>query len=177
MFKFETLLFMNETSKKIKLVSLIVFFLSCSLSVSSQNEITFEYNYDAAGNRITRCVIELKKYEVIDTLQYSGDISDNYNPMEQPQMGNSYDFNISDISISIFPNPVHGLLYVEIQGIKDATQVVSYDILDTGGKSINSGSLNDFINELDFSLLPPSIYFVRLKYGMGVREFKVIKEQ
>lgn len=64
-------------------------------------------------------------------------------------------------TISIFPNPTSSLLHI----ISPVNSVTRYTILDTRGRNVLQGTLND--NSVDVSKLVPGEYFIKIDGGIA----------
>ena len=73
--------------------------------------------------------------------------------------------------IRIYPNPVHDILYVD--GLDDASGLVSFEIINILGQVILSGELS---NEIDISMWSSGIYILNLNVGLQFWSSKIIKE-
>jgi len=72
--------------------------------------------------------------------------------------------------LEIFPNPTDGLLNINNRTNEDINYIV-YSVL---GKTLKTGSLSDFENEINLSSLSEGIYIVRLNQGNSSLHRKVI---
>jgi hypothetical protein len=121
--------------------------------------VTFEYTYDAMGNRIKRKVIEIVE--------------------QTPEMANK-NFKLENVlkeeetlamTIDVYPNPATSYLNIKISEIKDA----SFTMLNTNGQNIASETINQTEYQIQLHTLPPGIYFLKIHNKGVYKEFKVIK--
>lgn len=78
-------------------------------------------------------------------------------------------------NIFLYPNPVKDLLFVDFN--QEPFDNASYQLFDAQGKIIKQGKFNQKKNELDLSLLPQSVYIIRIiQENKNVKAFKVIKK-
>ncbi|MFC4685519.1 T9SS type A sorting domain-containing protein [Epilithonimonas pallida] len=85
------------------------------------------------------------------------------------------DLNNKERNILLYPNPVKDLLWIEFSDKN--YQNSNYTLFDSQGKLIKKGNLNQQKSELDFSLLPSSVYIIRVfQNDQTIKTFKVIKK-
>ena len=127
---------------------------------------TIEYNYDAAGNRVSRQVILLRS-AVVDNQEDS--------IPESPILS-----RIGQEQISIAPNPTRGLLHVSIitqDSDKEETQKELRLLLySTNGALLQDHKFVDLEFILDISDYAPGHYILKLFLGDTSLEFKIIKQ-
>lgn len=81
----------------------------------------------------------------------------------------------SDVSetYKVSPNPASDLLFIDIK--LDIDRTYSYDIMDTQGRILKSGSLNgQGQSTLDITSLPKGMYFINIlneEYSVAVQKF------
>ena len=89
---------------------------------------------------------------------------------ENPNTGvNSF---AEKVSVSVYPNPTHGLLYVELNNYRN--DVVDMMIYDSYGRTVVKHQLQSEKNSYDLSKLAPGAYFVRLQSGDNVISKKIL---
>ena len=116
------------------------------------------YSYDAAGNRVSRTTVILKKPENKDNKNYT-DIN---NPF-------------GDGNIVIAPNPTAGTLYISFNDIEltGNTEITLYDI---SGRIVLNQKVKSNREELDLSNNPAGTYILIIVSGNDKIEYTVIKE-
>ncbi len=78
-------------------------------------------------------------------------------------------------NITLYPNPVKDVLFVDFN--QESYSNASYQLFDVQGKIIREGNLNQKKNELDLSILPQSVYIIRIiQENKQVKSFKIIKK-
>lgn len=78
-------------------------------------------------------------------------------------------------NISLYPNPVKDVLFVDFNEEKFSNS--TYQLYDAQGKLIKNGNFNQKKNELNFSMLPVSVYIIRIfSDNKMVKTFKIIKK-
>ena len=141
-----------------------LFILSFFIVSSSWGaEIAFEY--DAAGNRISRRTITLRSAAVKE-------IPDEKEIEEAPQVFTDV---LAQSTIYIYPNPTKGLLKVEITGNSE-NKPVSLQVYDMNGRILLQESNIVSSLTIDLSNKPAGIYILRLTADNEKNEWKIIKE-
>jgi hypothetical protein len=123
---------------------------------------TVEYEYDVAGNRISRNVIVL--------------YTNTRGVLAQPQPQDSvvYKESLKDFSVRIYPNPTDGLLTVELHNLPEKqTAVIS--LYNTSGKQLLLQRNVEYSTEVNLSNQPQGIYILRIEISGNVSEWKIIK--
>jgi len=103
--------------------------------------------------------------EVSEGVQQSYEIS----ALGTPESG------IVENNISLYPNPVKDVLFVDFN--QESFGNSSYQLFNSQGQMIRQGTLNQKKNELDFRLLPQSLYVIKIiQENQNVKSFKIIKK-
>jgi hypothetical protein len=76
------------------------------------------------------------------------------------------------VSVSVYPNPTHGLLYVELNNWRN--NVIDMMIYDSYGRTVVKQKLQSEHNSYDLSKLAPGAYFVRIQAGDNVLSKKIL---
>jgi hypothetical protein len=76
------------------------------------------------------------------------------------------------ISVSVYPNPTHGLLYIELNNYRN--ELIDMMIYDSYGRTVVKHKLQSENNSYDLSKLAPGAYFVRLQSGNNVMSKKIL---
>lgn len=85
------------------------------------------------------------------------------------------DLDHKERNILLYPNPVKDFLFVDFNDKK--YQDSSYVIFDAQGKLVKKGNLNQQKSELDFSILPSSVYIIQIfQNSQNIKSFKIIKK-
>jgi len=80
--------------------------------------------------------------------------------------------NIPDFEMSVFPNPVHDLLTMQV----DMLPGLQFTLHDVTGVLIERGLVIDERTEIDFSSLAPAIYILRVfDNNQQIRIFQIVK--
>lgn len=128
------------------------------------------YEYDAAGNRVLRKVLELKSFE---TDSNDNILADNisYTQESIPKREVVFEDQIGDVSIRVYPNPTQGELTLQCNASVSGT----YEILSQSGQLLQNGRIVSNISRIDFSSLPSGVYLLRLNMKDKSETWKIIK--
>jgi len=127
-----------------------------------------QYTYDAIGRRTSRNVIVLKSASYISTKDSVG--------LEQAFVpGETYEENLGNQKVIIYPNPTQGQLLVEIQGYEKETNTALY-LFDLSGKLLISRKPANSTMPLDLSGYSVGTYVLKIVLGDKTSEWKIMKE-
>ncbi|MBM2814863.1 MAG: hypothetical protein HW421_1625 [Ignavibacteria bacterium] len=132
-----------------KITLIILFLISKTLVTFSQ---TFQFEYDAAGNRINRHPVPAKQSQ--------------QNPEEQ-KAGN--------ITIKVFPNPTMDFIKVEIEGLPKDSKV-KVEMIDLQGVRFYNDESNNTLYNLDLSRKSAGVYLLNIFIDGKPTYWKIIKE-
>jgi hypothetical protein len=137
--------------------------LICTLNCKAQN--TVSYHYDDAGNRIDRVIV----------LDVSFAATTEASESRTKKKKVSYEEELGQFKVIIYPNPTQGELKVEIQTTEEREQAtfMVYDL--SGSLLINKTSSRD-ITKLDLSPYPLGTYILRVSTGTYRSEWKIVKQ-
>jgi hypothetical protein len=124
------------------------------------------YTYDNAGNRTLR--------EKSVTIRSAETVADS-TAQEAPETA-SFDDMLSDVKITVYPNPTKGALRVDITGgeIPEETRINLYT---TTGVLIRQLRDVSPTNDLDISSQPAGIYFMHIMLDADrISVWRIIKE-
>ncbi len=122
------------------------------------NAQTISYDYDYAGNRISRKVVSLPqsiKGQPVDSV------------LVEDMLGAR--------NILVYPNPTKGALGVEITG-GDWDEDIRLILYNGQGVTFYHAKAQQGINPVDMTAYPKGWYIIRVQAGEKRKEFKVIKE-
>ena len=147
-----------------KKVIVIVGILLASISFSFA-QISVSFDYDNAGNRITR---------TINGMLFLSPPSSGENEVKQQELVHKDLFD--NLEIRIFPNPTHGELRINILGLEE-NQMYHLKVLNLSGKVLKSlENLKDFSHTLNISDFKSGTYLLEIQID-GIPEYwKIIKE-
>lgn len=136
---------------------LFLIFLLYSFHLFSQ----IGFNYDDAGNRISRYIIELKNTEDVDEEVYK-----------------QLNFSISKKrNILVFPNPTKGILTIEIidEELNEDT-LIQMNIYTLKGDLVSSKDYSRKAFEIDLSDKPSGMYLMDIYIGYDKHNFMIVKD-
>ncbi len=143
-----------------KLCNLLFLFAFLSTSLCySQDKIA--YDYDMAGNRISRRIIEL------DSIQQVKQKPKADSTIVQDQL------NFKEIRI--YPNPTPGILRIDISG-EDNKENFQLQLINGNGIVLISQDAIIGSNELNLSTYAKGWYILRVISGDNRKEYKIIKK-
>lgn len=153
--RFCCLLSINRTGMQMVIALLACLFLA--LPAVAQQKVS--YDYDLAGNRISRRIINLQQNAP-------------RNNSGQPQPIKD---ELGERKITIYPNPTKGALTVEIQGGNEKDELRTV-VFDANGKQIINLTLATGSTLLDMNRFPAGWYVLRITAGEKATEYKIIKQ-
>jgi hypothetical protein len=152
--------FMKSLQNRRKIIWFTTVLCAC-LSVNTYAQ-RVVYAYDNAGNRISR-------YPEIVMESSSGEL--------RSETGNeTFEETVAEMKISIYPNPTHGILKVNISGkeIPENAQIHLYTI---NGTLIGQWRNLSVSNTIDISSHPSGNYLMRIVLdNSNVSNWKIIKK-
>ena len=140
-----------------KRISLLLsLLLLCGMGLMAQS-LSYEYDYDQAGNRIRRSVVTLTR----------GDQKGDAIPLFTDELpdGNR---------ITLFPNPTKGVIRFEM-GQPDGV-LGHYRLFDLKGTLLMEGDCESHAFDLDLSGQPNGVYLIEFQNKNKVYSNKIIKE-
>jgi hypothetical protein len=152
---------MKTTLQKM-IITGMVLFMCAMLQAQS---FTATYTYDANGNRILAQVTYLLKSVKLDQSQ------DSLKTTSLDSLGNCI--------VRIYPNPTHGDLIVEIDGVTPdqfSAQGNAIKIWNMQGKMVLDIPVRDSNNPVDLSNIAVGPYVLKLYINGKVKSYKIIKE-
>lgn len=146
----------NHPSIK-RLLTIFIFLTSVIIRINSQ---TISYEYDYAGNRISRKIVSLP-------------------PPPQGAKQHVDSTAVKDMmgerTITVYPNPTRGALGVEING-GDTEEDLRFILFSGQGVQLYNSNAQPGINPIDMTAYPKGWYILQVQAGENMKEFKVIKE-
>ena len=120
--------------------------------------LSYSYNYDAAGNRTTTVVFDLKA---------GGGNLDNAAPTPLT------DLRPDGESILVYPNPTHGTVTIERQ---EGRTIGDYRLTDASGRTLERGTRGESHITLDLSGLGNGVYLFEFSAELKTIHYKIIKQ-
>ena len=148
-------------------ITLLITILTISCTAFAQN---YTYTYDAAGNRIARVVVLPPSKS---TLQNNG--STNQQTEEEIAEEKTLKDKLGSFDLLVYPNPTKGLVIVKISG-KETIESATYNVYDTGGKQVASGTVASSMLLIDLSQQIAGTYNLIVNINCKQQSWKIIKE-
>jgi len=137
------------------------------------SQTTFEYVYDAAGNRTSRAVVILKSATIDTTLHAEGD-SVNQNESVIPRK-NGQSSVIGNTTVTLYPNPTVGIIEVAVEN-EEPQNTVEIWLFDLKGLLLLHKNSSDLITEINLLNQSAGSYIAKIIVNGKVTEWKIIKE-
>jgi hypothetical protein len=129
-------------------------------------EVSIEYAYDNAGNRVKRQTI------IISRNSLKSASADAQEEAEQQPVTSEW----NDIDVNIYPNPTAGDVSVSFTGGFE-TSNIEYKIYNAMGTMMEEGQISSTgRNRLPFSSLKKGVYILILRNGNETKTWKIIKQ-
>lgn len=158
--------------KNIYLAGSIILFLFFPLKSIGQ---TISYSYDNVGNRIEKVII------LGGESKGSGSEKSDKNDLKGPTEPDSLkkeaikDNTFINQSIKIYPNPTEGIIRIEIPADPENNEEIRIIVHDINGKIIMNIPNDALVSEINLSNQSAGIYFLELRKGMKISQWKIIK--
>ncbi|MDR1758426.1 MAG: T9SS type A sorting domain-containing protein [Bacteroidales bacterium] len=140
-------------------VFLVLLFAGNMSSVFAQ--LPRRYDYDEAGNRVLRVVIEMSPKsgkQATDTLAHPA----------------SYEEQVGTVKFTVFPNPTSGIVTLQMQE-DTALPAGNIMVCNMTGQVLLQQSLTEARTTLDLAHLPPGTYLLKLFINNTSEVWKIIK--
>lgn len=141
-----------------KKVTLLILLATACISFA-QTPLPIEISYDAAGNRITRKVLQ------ISTMSKGGNYSDSTYYLDQMQ----------SIQMKVYPNPTQGKVYIIMSEVEEDS-LKEIRLYDNQGKLVYKSDGYGNTIEIDISSYPTGYYMVELYVNEEHTTWKIIKQ-
>ncbi len=150
----------------------------------SQSETSFyvEYEYDDAGNRISRTTIEMPKLrdstnnekEFLAEEHYLHEIIESASENSGNDRVLKYETGIADYNIAVYPNPVEDILIINISGTEKIKNA-NIQLICISGKIMYNEIIHDNNKILDFGNIPVGTYILKIFINNKPSEFKIVR--
>lgn len=120
-----------------------------------------QFVYDNAGNRVGRAIV------LASAPKTRGEVGDSIN-------SEIYTDNFAEYHLHVYPNPTHGELRIELQGLP---QNESFHLLISNTSSMIVFERNCVNNPtvVDMTDSPIGIYIMRIQYKSYIKDYKIIR--
>lgn len=152
----------NLKSFSMKIINFFIIpILFCLLgSLSGKAQTTHYFEYDAAGNRSSRSILLFKSVNIENT--------DSLSTLK------TFEDQIGNLKVKIYPNPTQGLLKVEIPVQEEISATIT--VLTIQGALVKKLQVSGAITEIDLRSQSPGVYLMQISIGEAISEWKIIKE-
>ncbi len=137
---------------------------------------TISYSYDNVGNRIEKVIILGGGSK--GSVSEKSDEKDNKEPVKPDTLQKQVikDDTFVNQSIKIYPNPTKGIIRLEIPDNPENSEEIRIIVHDLNGRMILNKPNEALGTEIDLSSQPDGIYILKLKKGMKVSQWKIVKQ-
>lgn len=142
--------------KKVLLIGICL----CSFLLSKGQSVSYEYDYDNAGNRIRSVVVRLDNRSGGET---------NFEKHPSPLT----DMMADGLTMTLYPNPTQGTILFELSGNK---RVGDYVLSDITGRIVEKGCCGHTSLTLDLSNQNDGVYILELFIEKKPRIYKIVKQ-
>jgi YD repeat-containing protein len=144
--------------------------LTLLLGLSASATQRIQYNYDAAGNRVLRKTA----IQAFTQAKAEASIYDDAAQNAAAAHANTLEVVAPKAQITVYPNPTHGLLVVDIADSDRPAQALLYDI---SGALVGQWAVSSGSNTLDIGRLLPGIYIVHVVQGKeSAKSWRIVKK-
>ena len=155
------LVFLNiSTMKEFTVFLLLPLF---TLSCFAQTAIPRTYDYDAAGNRILRTIIELRS-----TKAHFDNTAESVSKSHQSTY---YEEVVGKNAVKVFPNPTDGLVTLQFE---QPVENGHYQLFNLSGRLLSEGSITTTAT-IDLSGHPAGAYMLTIRLGDEKETWKIVK--
>lgn len=119
------------------------------------------YTYDASGNRLSR------------TIQMSSTSSRTKKAFTQDSTARKD--AISNLEVTIYPNPTKGILKISIKGLSES-ESATVTLSNTKGDALLVRKAGNSLETIDMTSMPDGVYLMKICYASDVKIWKIIKE-
>jgi len=142
--------------KSLIIIMSIVAFASLA---HAQSPLPVEISYDAAGNRITRKVLQ------VTMMSKGSNCADSTYYLDQMQ----------SVRMKIYPNPTQGKVFIEMLEVEANTRS-RIRLFDSSGRLVYEKESTGCANELDLSAYPAGYYIAEMHANGEHTTWKIIKK-
>ncbi len=150
-----------------KHIIILLLVTGCINLLLAQQVLPRIYEYDNAGNRMVRKVIELPAPDYM----YNNTASDSVGHIDSSY----YIDNVQDYIIKIYPNPTSSLIYVDIEG-DNADKNAILSVYNISGSLLFTKQITGNNTMVDLSNCSVGVYLVIMQLKDEKTTWKVIKK-
>jgi hypothetical protein len=156
--------------KKSVILFLLLFFNT--VLVISQ---TIHYDYDDSGNRVERYIV-LSKGNSSDNEKLP--FVEDTNSSRKDSVNNKsdeFEDKLGELTVKIFPNPTHGSLSVEINGL-GPDETIDYQVFSKTGMLLATKQKLGYQFNVEMENYPAGLYILNLMIKGKTSQWKILKE-
>lgn len=136
----------------------------------SQSHIKFDY--DSAGNRITRIIKIPEAKTVSDSSNFT--LTDNDTRLNEMELQYKYEeFNTT--KVKVFPNPVDQELLIRFESF-DQSDEIYYNLYSSSGILMEKRIVDSDFISISFHKYPSGVYIIKLVNKIKSLDYKIIKK-
>lgn len=136
-----------------------------TLSCFAQVEVTHTYDFDAAGNRILRTVLEINQRSLKSACPEDS--------VWNPNQNQYYEELIGKNSVKIYPNPTHGLVTLQFEKPIDNSY---YQLFGLSGQLLSEAHITGTTVTIDLSEHKTGVYMLTISLNGKKETWKIIKK-
>lgn len=156
--------------EKERIILTLITLIIIGQSIFAQSVLPRIYEYDEAGNRVLRKVLDFKsaRTDTSDVLIYD---NENLFFSGAPKC-EMYEEHIEDVSVLVYPNPTIGIVTIRFN---KAETKGSFQLFSLSGQMLMDGSVKDWETIIDLSSLPSGTYLLKFNIESRTDTWKIIK--
>jgi hypothetical protein len=137
-----------------------------------------EYDYDKAGNRIVRKVLEFKAPPAPpeDSLQVDEWTSEQVDELTSEQVDECFVERIAHVEMKIYPNPATEKITFEISGFAETQGRASLQLYSLSGQLLQTQPLQSETTEISLSGYAKGAYILKVQVNGKTEEWKIVKQ-
>ena len=148
--------------------NILFLILAIPLMCMAQTQLARGYDYDAAGNRVLRKVIELG-IEIEQPPAFSPPA-----PPDSPQTAEYFVEKIAQVEIKIYPNPTTEKITMEIANMQNLSTGV-FKLYSLSGQLLQEQPVYSSTTEVSLSGFAKGAYILKVYINDQSEEWKIIK--
>jgi len=144
--------------------------LTIPIFCMAQNSLTVEYDYDAAGNRISRKMINLQSAPPVQQMAFTEDF-----PEVEPVEPEYFVDKIARMEMKIYPNPATERITLEISNWEDL-QTGTFKLFSLNGQLLQEQPVHSPVTSISLAGLSKGAYILKVRMNNRTEDLKIIKQ-
>jgi len=144
--------------------------LTVPLFCLAQNGLTVEYDYDAAGNRISRKVINLQSAPPVQQVAVAEDFPEV--ELVEPEY---FVDKVARMEMKIYPNPATERITLEISNWEDL-QMGTFKLFSLSGQLLQEQPVHSPVTSISLAGLSKGAYILKVCMNNKTEDLKIIKQ-